>query len=66
MAGQHRKGEAYRKGADGVDGELVDLSVRHDGQICRVGMGGRVREEGSQAVWAEGRLCTEWVAPTLP
>jgi hypothetical protein len=30
-----RHGQTYRKGADGVDGELVDLSVRHDGQIRR-------------------------------
>lgn len=32
-----RLGETYRKGADGVDGELVDLSVRHDGQTVQMG-----------------------------
>jgi hypothetical protein len=37
MAGQggqegRRAALTYREGADGVDGELVDLSERHDGQ----------------------------------
>jgi hypothetical protein len=33
MEGQERAMWTYRESADGVDGELIDLIVRHDGQI---------------------------------
>ena len=38
LGGEGGAALTYREGADGVDGELVDLSVRHDGQKGDGGM----------------------------
>jgi hypothetical protein len=65
QVGERERRKTYREGADGVDGELVDLSVRHDGQTVRMG---RKSEEGEERglCWVERRLCRPamWVAHT--
>jgi hypothetical protein len=43
--------KTYRKGADGVDGELVGLSVRHDGQTC-----GGEKSEGRRRELVGGKM----------